>query len=1024
MSQPLRRQIYRARRWRIAACASLCLNIAVVPLTAANIPVPNGALQPTQLQHGSAAQVADWRQTDNATAPRAWMASGGIWALELPAGSAIEQTIPLPELPEGHRDAPWYGLLSVDVMGVGVGNAAELLLEVYDPQSGGIIASRTVHIEQPVPVSHRAKWRITASSENLGRGKDFTPVAHAFDGRADTFWHSRYQGGQAQPPHRITVDFGEMRPVRTITCLPRQDGSPNGVIRSYAVYISSDGRTWGEPIARGTFDQPRREQRIELPLNTRTRHLALEITESVAGPWGSVAEINFLPEEKEHAPAVQRVWLHIPAQQLTIAGERIGVRLRHHQGGSIVLNNVRFTRLHPRPSQKLLGRSNGGLGPDLLAAGAFGFDALLEHEQHVLSVIDVRKDTPAAEAGLQPGDVIVAVNGTPLPVNDCNPGWRWFHDGHEAVLGRAVLAASNPATAPSGSPNLIRLTVLRQGAEHELSVRLRTPGPFAESNWPRRNATVDAMLRDMYEHLARTQQPNGEWGGYIRTSFAALALLGSRDPKYIPHVKRAVDWTLNQFPTPFHFGGLGHWPAGFTGLLMIEYHLATGDKRVLPWLEANLRWAAATYHNSVWDMPTLGHGPPHLPYENKSLVAPTVHLLLVEALARRAGIQSAIWEESLPFMMHAWSDPAKNGHGALGYNASYKDLEEFWSRTGLFALAAHLRREQRPVVVSAARIMHERFPWFRNSHAYGEPGGALGLLSLSQIDPGVYTDVMRQLAWTWALAWEPGYGLRYTTPHMGAPYMEGDVLMNALYAMVFTAMDRKLHMTGATDRQWMDVSHLPVKVSPVRGWRDTQQRIHLIARIPGAPIHFRLDGKEPTASDPIYRDPIRLPRAGIVTARTISGGEMGPVLRLELGIPKTGWRIVEATGQTNPAEAIRRAERAIDGLPHVAWLTDVGHNQKGYPHHAVIDMARIHAISRIRLTFVDRESAPTRIRLSLSRDGQTWTEVAASQWDRFEQIRDIDLPTAQQARYLRFEALESPTNQLLQLAEIEVFPAD
>src|SRR5690606_37355093 len=104
-----------------------------------------------------------------------------------------------------------------------------------------------------------------------------------------------------------------------------------------------------------------------------------------------------------------------------------------------------------------------------------------------------------------------------------------------------------------------------------------------------------------------------------------------------------------------------------------------------------------------------------------------------------------------------------------------------------------------------------------------------------------------------------------------------------------------------------------------------------------------------------------------------------------------------------------------------AWLTDVGHNQKGYPHHAVIDMARIHAISRIRLTFVDRESAPTRIRLSLSRDGQTWTEVAASQWDRFEQIRDIDLPTAQQARYLRFEALESPTNQLLQLAEIEVF---
>ncbi len=82
-------------------------------------------------------------------------------------------------------------------------------------------------------------------------------------------------------------------------------------------------------------------------------------------------------------------------------------------------------------------------------------------------------------------------------------------------------------------------------------------------------------------------------------------------------------------------------------------------------------------HACKWGMPALGNGPSGLPYDSKSLVAPALHLLVGEALTKDCGVESQIWELLDPYMMHSWSDPKEGGHGALGYNGSYKDLGEF-----------------------------------------------------------------------------------------------------------------------------------------------------------------------------------------------------------------------------------------------------------------------------------------------------------------------------------------------------------
>jgi len=217
---------------------------------------------------------------------------------------------------------------------------------------------------------------------------------------------------------------------------------------------------------------------------------------------------------------------------------------------------------------------------------------------------------------------------------------------------------------------------------------------------------------------------------------------------------------------------------------------------VLPHLGLMRDWAFDGQHPSKWEVPALGHGPSGLPYDQKALVAPACHLLVFEALAMRCGMESRLWELLMPYMEMSWSDPAEGGHGALGYNRSYKDLGEFWSRSGLFAMACELRGERPDMRDAMTSIMEERHPWIRNSHAYGEPGGALGLLGLNLAAPEAFGRVMREYSWWFSLAWEPGYGLRFTQPHMGAPYMGEDDLINATYALVLQAPKRNLHLTG------------------------------------------------------------------------------------------------------------------------------------------------------------------------------------------------------------------------------------
>ncbi|MBX3474774.1 MAG: hypothetical protein KF754_10355 [Planctomycetes bacterium] len=500
------------------------------------------------------------------------------------------------------------------------------------------------------------------------------------------------------------------------------------------------------------------------------------------------------------APALQRLWLRLSeADCARLAGKAVTLELAA-EGGNVVIDDLRCEQFHRAPNRELLGKANGVLGPDLFQSGAIGLTALTEHMHVSLSVMQVRADSACAKAGLKDGDLIVAVDANPCAPSSVDAGQEWFQASHEAVIGRAVLAALKEK-ARKGA---FTMTVLRADGLKELKLKPDLPA-LLDKEMPLDDKAGKLMHADMLAWIEKNQGGDGFWPEChgVNTPIAALALLGTRDRKHRKQIDAAVNALLRENPDPTKMTGLAYWTVGFQGMLFCEYHLATGDQRTLDWIKAAIEWLPTTTHKCAWGMPAFGHGPDGLPYEDKALMAPCAHLLVFDALARRCGVASKVWEHIEPYVMHSWSDPATGGHGGMGYNGSHKDTEEFWSRTGLTALALHLRKDKPEMRDALVALMAKRHAWMLNSHAYGEPGAALGLLALGVTAPDHFKEVMGQWRWRFVSAWQPGFGLRYSTPHMGSPYMGEEEIINPSYALLWTLANKGLVLSGGEAKRWL-----------------------------------------------------------------------------------------------------------------------------------------------------------------------------------------------------------------------------
>jgi beta-galactosidase len=89
------------------------------------------------------------------------------------------------------------------------------------------------------PFDRRVAWKIVSATSALRDGD----AVNAIDGNASTFWLSRPRG-----PQSMVIDFGEPIPVSAVMYKGR-------AAKEYEIYLSADGKDWGEPVAQGALSE-------------------------------------------------------------------------------------------------------------------------------------------------------------------------------------------------------------------------------------------------------------------------------------------------------------------------------------------------------------------------------------------------------------------------------------------------------------------------------------------------------------------------------------------------------------------------------------------------------------------------------------------------------------------------------------------------------------------------------------------------------------------------------------------------
>ena len=132
-----------------------------------------------------------------------------------------------------------------------------------------------------------------ASSQEPDEGD----ASYLVDGDPSTIWHTMYSITLAKYPHWVDFDAGKQKVIKGFTYLARQDGSLNGCIKDYEIYVSNDNKNWGEPVAKGSFEKTAKLQKVMFGKSVKARYVRLRALNEQSGQdYASGAEFTLVTE--------------------------------------------------------------------------------------------------------------------------------------------------------------------------------------------------------------------------------------------------------------------------------------------------------------------------------------------------------------------------------------------------------------------------------------------------------------------------------------------------------------------------------------------------------------------------------------------------------------------------------------------------------------------------------------------------------------------------------------------------------
>lgn len=164
---------------------------------------------------------------------------------------------------------------------------ATVSMAVLPEDNPDLFFARGPVLASAVPAVPRSGLRVVSADSEETDGEDGR-ASNAIDGNPRTHWHTAWSQEAPKHPHEIVVDAGEEIEIAAVGYLPRQDGGVNGTIGEFELYVSADGKAWGDAAATGTLGGEK-----TVKVGRRGRYVKLVALSEVNGnSWTSAAEIH------------------------------------------------------------------------------------------------------------------------------------------------------------------------------------------------------------------------------------------------------------------------------------------------------------------------------------------------------------------------------------------------------------------------------------------------------------------------------------------------------------------------------------------------------------------------------------------------------------------------------------------------------------------------------------------------------------------------------------------------------------
>lgn len=181
----------------------------------------------------------------------------------------------------------------------GSSRKARLYTGPFSFKQGGTIKAwlkdtPTVYASVTLPkIETIATEAIYASSQE----PDYGEGSNLVDGDPSTIWHTMYSVTVAPYPHWVDFDAGDTKTIKGIRYLPRQDGNSTGTVKDYEIYVSTDGKEWGTPVAKGTFDKGSSQKTVTFATPVKGRFIRFMALNAQDGrDYASGAEFEVIAE--------------------------------------------------------------------------------------------------------------------------------------------------------------------------------------------------------------------------------------------------------------------------------------------------------------------------------------------------------------------------------------------------------------------------------------------------------------------------------------------------------------------------------------------------------------------------------------------------------------------------------------------------------------------------------------------------------------------------------------------------------